>query len=248
MTAHLTPLVRKLDRLYPLTEEEKQVLGSLSVHRVELPADTDIVREGDQPAESSLLLAGFACRYVLMPDGGRQIQSFHTPGDIVDIHSFLLDEMDHSIKTLTPTTLARIPHAALLALTESYPRITRALWKDTLSDGAIFRQWIANLGRRNAYERMAHLICELFAKLEAVGLSEGGTIDWPFTQAELGDATGLSVVHVTRTLRDLREAQLITIHRERLTVEDWPGLKRAGDFNAKYLQLTARSVDLRSLQ
>jgi CRP-like cAMP-binding protein len=248
MTADLALLVRKLDRLYPLTQNEKRVLGSLNLRQAQVPADIDIVREGDNPPEASLLLEGFACRYVLMPDGGRQIQSFHTPGDIVDAHSVLLDEMDHSIKTLTPATLALLPHAELLALTESYPGIARAIWKDTLTDGAIFRQWIANLGRRSAYERLAHLTCELFAKLKAVGLAQGDTIDWPFTQAELGDATGLSVVHVNRTLRELREANLLSIQGGRLTIADWDGLQQAGDFNAKYLQLTARSVELRPFQ
>jgi CRP-like cAMP-binding protein len=236
MAASFGPLVRKLERIYPLTDDERHVIEGLCSRKIEVPKYTDIVHEGDSPSCSNLLLKGLICRYVLMPDGGRQIQSFHTPGDIFDAHSFLLDVMDHSIKTLTHCTIAVIPHEKLLAVTESHPRIGRAIWKDTLIDGAIFRQWIANVGRRNAYQRLAHLICEIFTKVDVVGLADGLTIDWPLTQADLGDATGLSVVHVNRTLQELRAAKLITLDRQKLTIETWEGLKEAGGFDAKYLQ------------
>jgi CRP-like cAMP-binding protein len=228
-----------MERLAHLTDEERRILEGLCSRTIEVPDGMDIVRQGDKPKDSNLLLQGLVCRYVHMSDGGRQIQSFHTPGDVIDAHSFLLDEMDHNIKTLTRCTLAIIPHAALVSLTETHPRIARAIWKDTLADGAIFRQWIANVGRRNAYRRVAHLICEVFIKLDAVGLAEGHTIDWPMTQAELADATGLSIVHVNRTLQDLRRANLITLERGRLTIPRWERLKEASAFDPAYLQLGA---------
>jgi CRP-like cAMP-binding protein len=247
MASSFGPLVRKLQRLYPLTDDERHVIEGLCSRKIEVPKYTDIVQEGDKPLNSNLLLQGVICRYVLMPDGGRQIQSFHTPGDIVDAHSFLLDVMDHNIKTLTTCSIAVIPHEKLRAVTEAHPGVARAIWKDTLMDGAIFRQWIANVGRRNAFQRLAHLICEIFTKFEVVGLADSLTIDWPLTQADLGDATGLSVVHVNRTLKELREAKLITIGRDKLTIPNWDALKAAGEFDPKYLQLGGGSGDARSL-
>jgi CRP-like cAMP-binding protein len=234
---HLTPLVQKLRHLFPLTAEETRILESTCSRTQRLESQTDTVCEGDRPSNCNLLLEGIVCRYVILEDGRRQIMSFHTPGDIFDAHSFLLDEMDHSIRTLTPCTVALIPHTAMVEITERHPRIARAIWKDTLVDAAIFRQWIANIGRRSAYQRLAHLICEIFIKHDIVGLSDGLSIAWPFTQMDLGDAAGLSVVHVNRTLQELRAKGLIATTRDRLTIGDWDALVRAGAFNARYLQL-----------
>ncbi len=179
-------------------------------------------------------------RYKIL-DGKRQIFSFHIPGDIYDAQSFLLDEMDHSVATLTPCKVAVISHMAMKDLTETYPRIGRAIWKETLADAAIFREWMASIGRRLAYPRIAHLMCELVTKRYAVGLSNGHTrIDWPLTQAELGDALGLSTVHVNRTLKELRDDGLITLTNSHLNILDWDGLQRAAQFDPGYLHLKPR--------
>ena len=238
MTGPITnPLIRKLDHLYPLTAEEAAVLQSACSRVLQFGADEDIVREGDRPKECNVLLEGWTCRYKVLEDGKRQIFSFHIPGDIYDAQSFLLDTMDHSVCTLTPCKVAVVTHATMAQITEAYPRIARAIWKDTLVDAAIFREWMASIGRRSAYRRIAHLVCEMFAKGEAVGLVDGARMDWPITQNEMGDALGLSLVHVNRTLQELRSEGLITLKDATLVVLDWDGLKSAGQFDPGYLHL-----------
>ena len=234
----LSPLIRKFEHLYPLTAQEQAALDGAFSRVLSFGADEDIVSEGDRPSECNVLLEGWTIRYKILEDGKRQIFSFHVPGDIYDAQSFLLETMDHSVATLTPCRIAVISHAAMKDLTETYPRIARAIWKDTLVDAAIFREWMASIGRRSAYKRIAHVLCEMVVKLNAVGLSDGHRrIDWPVTQAELGDALGLSLVHVNRTLQELRGEGLITLHDSRLEILDWSGLQRAGEFEPGYLHL-----------
>jgi CRP-like cAMP-binding protein len=232
------PFIRKLEQLFPLSSEEKDVLESSCSRILEFRADKDIVREGDQPSDSNLLLEGFVFRYKILQDGKRQIFSFHVPGDVFDAQSFLLETMDHNVATLTPCKVALIPHDTMRHITESYPRICRAIWKDTLVDAAIFREWMASIGRRSAYQRIAHLMCEMIVKLHAVGLADDHRrIDWPITQAELGDALGLSNVHVNRTLQELRGDGLITQKDSTLVVHDWEALQRTAMFAPLYLHL-----------
>jgi CRP-like cAMP-binding protein len=234
-----SPLIRKLEQLYPLTHEERSVLESACTRQLQFGADEDMVREGDKPSDCNLLLEGMSCRYKILSNGKRQIFSFHIPGDIFDAHSFILQKMDHSIATLTPCTVAVIPHKTMLHITETYPRIARAIWKDTLVDAALFREWMMSIGRRTAYQRIAHLMCELFVRMDAVGLAEGRRIGWPMTQDELGDALGLSNVHVNRTLQELRAANLIILTHSQLIIEDWEGLQQAGQFETEYLHLSS---------
>ena len=168
-----------------------------------MPEDQDIVREGDQPTECCLVLDGFVSRYKVLASGKKQILSFHTPGDIPDLQSLHIHVMDHSLGTLVPTRVAFIPHREMLDLCRRYPALAAAFWRDTLIDAAIFREWIANIGRRNAYQRLAHMFCEMEMRLMAVGLSSKTSYDLPLTQEEIGDATGLTTVHVNRTLKEL---------------------------------------------
>lgn len=237
MVQHPNPLLRKLEHLHPLSETEKRVLESACRRTLALAADRDIVREGDRPGDCNLLLEGVVCRYKDIADGKRQILSFQFPGDIFDTQSFILRVMDHSIGTLTPCKIALIAHETMLDITEGYPRIARALWKDTLVDAAMLREMITSIGRRTAVERIAHLMCEIFVRLQAVGLAREDRIDWPFTQVELGDALGLSVVHINRTLQQLRKANLLTLKNAVLVIHDWDGLKGAAHFDPGYLHL-----------
>jgi CRP-like cAMP-binding protein len=184
-----------------------------------------------------LLVEGFLCRYKMLPDGKRQILSLHVPGDVADLQSLHLAVMDHSLGTLVPSRAAFITHEALRGIIRAYPEIADAFWRDTLIDAAIFREWIVNVGSREAYARLAHLICELFCKLHAVGLTDGNTFYLPITQAELGDATGLSTVHVNRSLMQLRADGLITLERGRCTIRDHGRLRDAGTFDPAYLHL-----------
>jgi len=231
------PLVRKLESIFVLSEDEKDVLQSISGTIKIAGRRQDILREGDRPAECCLVLEGFAYRYKLTEEGKRQIFSFHIPGDIPDLQSLHLDVMDHSLASLSPSKLMFIPHEIVRDLMRRCPRIGDAFWRDTLIDAAVFREWMICLGRREAYGHMAHLLCELYVRLQAVGLTNGDAYEFPLTQAELGDALGLSPVHVNRTLQELRGEGLITLQAGSVTVLDWERLKEAGEFDPTYLHL-----------
>lgn len=231
------PLLLKLEQRDHLSDDEKRVLDS-AISRVRVvEADEDIVREGDQPTESILLLDGFAARYKIFSNGRRQITAIHVAGDFVDLHSFLLKTMDHGVLALTPCRIAAVPHATLEKITDEYPHLTRLLWLSTLIDGAIHREWLTTMGRLSATAHLAHFICELFLRLRAVGRTEGDTIQLPLTQAELGDTLGLSTVHVNRVLQELRKEGLIRWQGDALTILDWKRLKEVGEFTSTYLNL-----------
>lgn len=202
-----------------------------------LPKGRDMVSEGSQPHFSTLLIEGFAARDKHVPSGKRQIVSIHVPGDFVDLHSFLLKEMDHSVVAFTDCRMALVPHDRLRDITERYPNLTRLLWFSTLIDASIHREWLLGMGRRKAFANVAHLICELYIRLRVMGLTRDWRFDLPLTQQELADTTGLSIVHFNRALQDLRSRHLLTWEAGVVTITDWPGLVRRGEFDPDYLQL-----------
>jgi CRP-like cAMP-binding protein len=230
-------LIRKLESISRLSNAERQAVELLPVTGKPLKAGQDIVQEKDRSSQCCLLLEGWACRYQLLSEGKRQIFSFHVPGDIPDLHSLHLDVMDHSLGVLTPATVAFIPHDAVRELTVTFPGIAEVLWHNTLVDAAIFREWMVGLGRRTACEAVAHLFCELYVKLEAVGLATNYQYILPATQVDIADALGLSNVHVNRVLKELRERELLTLHNRRLEIFDWQELIKFCDFDPTYLHL-----------
>jgi CRP-like cAMP-binding protein len=233
-----THLIRKLELFTMLSAEDKQALKAAASQKIrQLRPKEDIIHEGDQPRHVNLILEGWACRYKYLEDGRRQIMALLLPGDICDLRMFILTQMDHSISAVSPVTLAEIPADTLLELTDNSPRISRALWWASLVEEAISREWIVNNSRRDATERMAHLLCEIFVRLRAMGLTNGHSCEIPVTQAEFGDSVGLSTVHVNRTLQELRAANLILLKGKTLTIPDLASLKAAALFNANYLHL-----------
>ena len=232
-------LIRKLERRDRLSDAEKRVLEAAVSRAREVQADEDIVREGDLPIESTLLLEGFAARYKVLSNGRRQITALHVTGDFVDLHSFLLKPMDHGVLALTPCRLAVVPHTAIERITEEHPHLARLLWLNTLIDGAIHREWLTAMGRRSATAHMAHLICELFVRLQVVGHAHDNTIQLPITQSELGDTLGLSTVHVNRVLQELRKEGLIRLRGSAMTILDWDRLQEVAEFTPTYLNLPA---------
>jgi CRP-like cAMP-binding protein len=229
---------RKLDLLGPLSDEEKRAVEAAPARIRRLGPHETLLREGTSPAECNLILDGFACRYKILSKGTRQILSFQIPGDFCDIQSYILHRLDHGITTLTPCKVAVFPHHTIRELTERHPAVGRALWRETLVDASIYREWMASIGRRSAHQRIAHLLCEISIRLRAVGLArDDGSYRLPITQAELGDALGLSTVHVNRILRRLRLEQLITLSSGTLIIHDTARLAATGDFDPAYLQL-----------
>jgi CRP-like cAMP-binding protein len=234
----LNRLVRRLEvDTSPLSEEEKNAILRLPVTIREIGADQDILREGDRPIQCYVVLEGFQCRYKMQRDGERQIMSFHVPGDVPDLQTLFLQVMDHSLGTITPSRVAFIAHDALRELIRAQPGIGERLWRETLIEAAIFREWITNVGSRDAYTRIGHLICEVFVRLRSVGLTNGTTFDFPVTQTELADATGLSTVHVNRSVQEMRSDGLIVWERGVCTIPDFGRLKEASMFEPAYLHL-----------
>jgi CRP-like cAMP-binding protein len=230
-----TLMIRKLESIARLSDEEKQALHDLPVQVQVLKADQDIVRIGDRPSQSCLLLEGFTCVYKLTTEGKRQIMALHVPGDIPDLQSLHLKVMDNSVASMTPCTVGFIQHEDLRRVCDRYPRITAAFWRETLVDASIFREWLLNVGRRETYNRIAHLLCELLVRLKAVGLVQDHTFDLPITQSELADAIGTSNVHVNRVLQELRANGLIKTSGARVHIPDWEKLKETGEFDPLYL-------------
>ena len=235
-------LIRKLESIFTLSDGERQALLSLPAQATALKENQDIVREGDSPSRSCVIVSGFACSYKVTGQGKRQIQGFYIAGDIPDLQSLHLRVLDNSVGTITPCRVWFIPHEALRDICDRYPRIGTAFWRKSLIDAAVFREWMTSIGQREAYSRIAHLLCELMVRLRAVGLAEGHSFDLPITQAEFGDALGLSAVHVNRVLQAMRADGLIELQGERLNIPDWEKLKEAGDFDPTYLHLESNQA------
>jgi CRP-like cAMP-binding protein len=217
-------------------EEEISLRGALS-EVVEEPADRDVVREHDRQTRSHLLLEGWAGRYITLSDGRRQIVAVHVPGDFVDLHSFPLQVMDHSVATFTPCRIAFAPHDRLREVTTRHPHVARLLWLSTLIDAAILRQWLVGSGKRSALEQTAHLFCELFVRLQLTGRTEGQTFIFPLSQSELADCLGVSAVHANRVLQELRATQVLAWRGRHVEIRDWEALQALAEFDPVYLNL-----------
>ncbi len=230
--------IRKLEHYAKLDDDDRKSLEHAAEQRTRrLAPREDIVHQGDRLRHVNLMLEGWACRYKVLEDGRRQIMAFLVPGDMCDLRIHLMRHIDHSIGTLSQATVAELTLDVVAELTTLHPRLRDAFQCNSLVEEAIAREWIVNLGRRNATERMAHLFCELFVRLRAVGLVDGTTFEFPVTQELLSDAMGLSAVHVNRTLMDLREASLINLKGRTLTILDLDVLKSTARFSEDYLHL-----------
>jgi CRP-like cAMP-binding protein len=231
------PLLRKLANFTKLSDEEKKAVNECCGEVRSFSAGEDVISQGDRTGSVKLLLEGFACRYKVLEDGRRQVVAYFVPGDLCDLRVFILKRMDHSIGAVSASKVANLSPENVLKLTHTYPTLTRALWWSTLVEEAILREWIVNVGQRNALERMAHLFCELLYRFRAVGLNEGMSCTLPLTQVELAETLGLSSVHVNRTLQALRKRKLITLENATLTIENFEELKELSFFNPDYLHL-----------
>lgn len=235
MATQAHPLVRRLDGLHPLAAGEKEALAAATSDVRIYPAQSDLIKEGDQPTHIHVVVEGFACRYKLVDGGKRQIVSYIVPGDICDPHLFLLDVVDHGVLTLAESKIAMISRSSIRALLDNHPAITRAFLCSALVDESVSREWLANMGRRSPDKRIGHLLCEMLTRLQSVGLAENDRFAFPITQADLGDTMGLSTVHVNRTLQNLKEKRLIASKRGVFEILDVARLCEFSDFQPSYL-------------
>lgn len=218
-----------------LSREERAVLENGVQAVKDFPARQTLIRRGERLDQSMLLVEGYVTRYMDDREGYRQLVSVHVPGDFVDLHGFPTGRLDHDIGTLGPVKVALFDHQTLTAITDRHPHLTRVLWFSTLLDAAMHREWIFRLGRLGADGRLAHFFCELNARLEMVGLAEGGRFELPLTQPDLAEACGLTGVHVNRVLRDLRERGLMTFRNGQVEITNPAGLAAVAEFESEYL-------------
>jgi CRP-like cAMP-binding protein len=234
----LAMLVRKLAGRHPLDDQDQAAILALPYRsRTHEPA-AYLVREGEPPRKHcSFVVSGFAFRQKLSVQGTRQIVSIHMAGDLLDLQHLFLKQADHNVQALTRLETAEIDRDALRALALARPAVGEAMWIDALIDASIFREWVLNVGRRDARSRIAHLICEFAARADTAGLFKDGRYELPMTQEQIGDATGLTSVHVNRTLKSLAADGLL--HRERrfLSFTDREQIRAVADFSALYLHL-----------
>jgi CRP-like cAMP-binding protein len=237
-SATLQPMVDRLCYWRALKADDRAAILALPHIVRSFQPHHYIVREYDRATHCCVLLRGFAVRTKIVAGGARQICSVHMKGESVDLQNSLLGQADHSVQMLTAGQAAMIPRDAIERLAFEHPAVGKAMWIDTLVDASIFREWIANVGRRDARTRIAHLLCELALRLKVAGLGQQTNYEVPFTQEQLADATGLTSVHVNRTIKALERDGLIDrIHPRSITIGDWKKLAETGDFNSNYLHL-----------
>jgi CRP-like cAMP-binding protein len=236
--AALQPLLRKLEYWQKLDAGDQTAILALPHTVKTLEQGQYVVREFDRAEYSCVLLSGMAVRHKIVGGGSRQIVAIHMKGELVDLQNSLLGQADHSVQMLTGGKVAMIPRGEVIKIAFERPAVGKALWIDSLVDASIFREWIANIGRRDARTRLAHLLCEISLRLKVAGLGEPTNYQLPMTQEQLADATGLTPVHVNRSIKALEADGLIERATPRsIHIGDWKKLAAAGDFNSAYLHL-----------
>ena len=234
----LEPMVRKLEYRTKLSEADRAALLALPYTMRNVERRHFIIRERELATHSCLMLSGYSIRSKVVATGQRQIVGIQIKGEMVDLQNSLLGVADHSVEMLTSGRFAAIPRAEITRIAAERPAVAEAMWRDTLVDGSIFREWITNIGRRDARTRIAHLLCEFSLRLKVAGLGEQSGYELPMTQEQIGDATGLTSVHVNRTIRQLERDGLIDrVHPRSVHIGDWRKLADAGDFDSNYLHL-----------
>jgi CRP-like cAMP-binding protein len=231
----LQTLIRKLREHTRLTAEDLATISALPRALKQLTSNEDVVRQGDRPDVSAVVISGMLARYHLLADGARQYLSFHMAGDMPDSQALFIEQMDHAVCAAGPVVIALIPHKDLLAAFDRRPSVGFAIWRETLIDAAIFREAITNNSARAPSARMSHLFCELYYRARASGLTEGGVMSLPISLVQLGEALGVSIASVNRTLQELRATRAVEFHRGKLHVRNWEQLVKLGQFNPNYL-------------
>lgn len=231
-------LLHKIERFAVLPEAERQAVCDLPLFVRHYPPQGYLIREGEAPkSRCAFIVEGLAYRQKLTAEGTRQILSINMRGDLLDLQHLFLGCADHNVQALTSVVVAEVDRVALRGMARTCPSFSEALWVDSLIEASIFREWILNIGRRDARSRLAHLLCEFAVRMRTAGLTEDIAFDLPMTQEQIGDATGLTSVHVNRTLRSLESAGLVRRDKRRVILTDWARIQEVADFNPRYLHL-----------
>jgi CRP-like cAMP-binding protein len=238
MTVHLKKLRRRIE----LSSEEERAIRSALVETRSVRADQLLIRSGEQLSASTVLLDGWLARSKDLPGGERQVTELHVAGDFADLHGFTLKRLDHDVVSLSDCVVGVVPHERLQEITDRFPRLARIYWFTTNVDAAITRELALSLGQRSAISRMAHLFCELYARLDTVGRASNDSYEFPLTQRELSECLGLTVVHANRTIQELRRRGLVELENRQLTIVNRSGLEGVAEFDPTYLYLDRVAV------
>jgi len=231
----LSALFRRLNTVTGLGDDDIAAIRALPINVRHWEAGRTVAADGSRPTECVLVIEGFCVRSKTTVTGQRQILSIHIAGEIPDLQSLHLHRMDHDLVAVAPCTLGFIAHTSLRALTRENPNIAEVLWRDTLIDAAIFREWIVNVGQRPAANRLAHTVVELRQRLAVTGRAAGDTFEMPLTQEQISEALGITPVHANRVIRQLRDDGIVDIGRGRVTVLDEAKLAEFAQFDDRYL-------------
>jgi CRP-like cAMP-binding protein len=235
---HDHPLRQKIERSIRLFPLELDAVQAIPVALKSFARGESIVRQGDRPRHCFTVVDGLAIRDKIVSGDRRQISALCVPGDMPDLQGLFLDELDHNISAVSRCEIALFPHHAILQLLDRFPRIAALFWREILIEAAIYREWLSNVACRGAVSRIACFVSEVAIRLKVAGVSDGHRLPLPLTQGEIGDMLGMSVVHVNRCMRALREQRLVQMQGRNLEILDWPSLRRLGDFDPSYLQLS----------
>lgn len=237
----LEPFLDKLTSRSHLGPEERQAILDLPAQPVQIQTNRDFVRLGERVNHASFVVAGLVGRFGQNRDGSRQITAVHIPGDMVDLHSVALPEACSALQALSVATVLRVPHDALRAAARRYPALAEAFWRECVVDAAVLAEWVVNVGRRDAKSRLAHLLCEIACRTKGLTVKDDSRIPFPATQNHIADMTGLTAVHVNRSLQSLKRDGLVDVHDRMIHILDWRGLSRLGDFDPGYLHIAKRA-------
>jgi CRP-like cAMP-binding protein len=229
-------LVRTLSRHSTLSIKAERALRKLRPRVSQVARDADIVRQGDRPDVAVMVISGMLARYHTTPDGNRQYLSLHVAGDFPDLQSLFLGVMDHSLCALDAAQIAMFRHSEILSLLKRAPSEAIPFWRQTLIDGAIFRQGITRNSTRSAVTRVANLFCEQFTRARIVGLSSGWSCPFPLSQTQIGQVVGLSIATVNRASQRLRSENCAQVRAGRLDILNWRRLEKVGGFEPVYLR------------
>lgn len=236
--ANLDFLARRLSQRAALSNADRAAVSALPFQHRYLNPSAYVVREGEPPRpHCSFVLSGLAFRHKLTVNGSRQIVSIHLTGDLLDLQHLFLNIADHSVQALTELEVADIEREPLRQIALERPAVGQALWIDGLVDASIYREWVLNVGRRDARARIAHILCEIAVRMHAAGIIDAADFHLPVTQEQLGDATGMTSVHVNRTLKALAKDGIINHSGRWIAIKDWDKIRQKGDFNPLYLHL-----------
>ncbi len=229
--------VSQSDQIFWAKLDGAESLLKAVVNTKTLEPRSNVLRQGDVPTVAHVLLEGHTYRYKLLRDGRRQITALLVPGDISDLEAVIRGHADYSVAAMTRCVLGEVPVNAIADPASADPEIARALWRRLLRDEAISRERLVNIGCRTALERVAHLVCELRLRLQAVGLTKGDAFKMQLTQAELADVLGMSTVHINRVLKQLRENGLVKFSQSTMSILNVPALEKLADFYPAYLRM-----------